>query len=464
MNDEGPAFIVHRSSFIVALWRMYPLDRSLWPDTAHRTNGRLHIGGCDLVELAQRWGTPLYVLDEATFAAVARRYVSSLRTSYPAAASAHYAGKALLNIAVARLAATGGLGLDCVSLGELAIAQHAGVPLGRVHLHGNAKPRHELQTALEWGVGRIVVDSLDELRTLDELTRDGTVRCRILLRLNPGVDVHTHVHVQTGQLDSKFGLPIATGMAERAVREALAAPGLELLGLHTHLGSQISELGQLALAVDRLLAFAAAMRDAYGWTPSELSPGGGLAVPYLHGDPAPSIEAYVDTIARAVVAGCRRHKLALPKLVIEPGRSIVARAVVALYEVVSIKTIPGTRSFVAVDGGMGDNIRPALYDARYTATRADRDGEPGAPVTVVGRYCESGDVLLRDVHLPPLEPGALLALSMAGAYTLSMASAYNGVPRPALVLVRDGTAHLVLRRETIDDLLARDVNELRIEN
>lgn len=438
---------------------MPSLDHALWPDTAHRTDGRLHIGGCDAVELARRWGTPLYVLDEATFTATARRYVTSLHASYPAEAAAHYAGKALLSIAVARLAVACGLGLDCVSLGELAIAQHAGVSLGRVHLHGNAKPRHELAAALEAGAGRIVVDSLDELRVLDELTREAASRQPILLRLNPGVDVHTHAHVQTGQLDSKFGLPIATGMAEQAVREALAAPGLELLGLHAHLGSQISELDRLALGVDRLLDFAAAMRDICGWTLRELSPGGGLAVPYLHGDPAPGIEEYVATIAQATIAGCARRDLRLPKLVIEPGRSVVARSVVALYEVLSIKTIPGVRTFVAVDGGMGDNIRPALYAARYTATRADRDGAAAPPVTVVGRYCESGDVLLRDAQLQQLEPGALLGLAMAGAYTLSMASSYNSVPRPALVLVRDGTARLALRRETIADLLARDVGD-----
>ena len=450
-------FIVHRFFMCAMLEPMLPLDTSLWPDTATRADGRLQIGGCDAVELARRWGTPLYVLDEATFVATARRYVKSLHSAYPAPASAHYAGKALLNVAVARLAAASGLGLDCVSLGELAIAKRAGVAISGVHFHGNAKPRRELETALTWGIGRVVVDSLDELRVLDELTRDGTARCRILLRLNPGVDVHTHAHVQTGQLDSKFGLPIATGMAEQAVREALAAPGLDLIGLHAHLGSQISELDRLALGVDRLVAFAAAMRDAWGWTIGELSPGGGLAVPYLDGDPAPGIESYVDVIAQAVVAGCRQHNLALPKLVLEPGRSVVARSMVTLYEVVSIKDIPGTRTFVAVDGGMGDNIRPALYDARYTAVRADRDGDAGPPVTVVGRYCESGDVLLRDVRLPELEAGALLALSMTGAYTLSMASAYNGVPRPALLLVRDGEARLALRRETIDDLLARDV-------
>ncbi|HEX6293285.1 MAG TPA: diaminopimelate decarboxylase [Herpetosiphonaceae bacterium] len=442
---------------------MQPLHSLLWPTTATiTTNNRLSLAGCDTVTLAQEYGTPLYVLDEATLHGAAARFLAALRRAYPADSAVHYAGKALLNTAVAQLVARWGLGLDCVSLGELAITRRAGVALEHVHLHGNAKPRSELVQALAWGVGRIMVDSLDELRVLDELTRDrlaaGHAPQPILLRVNPGVDVHTHAHIQTGQLDSKFGLPIATGLALQAVEYALQSPGLELVGIHAHLGSQIAELEALALGVERLLALAAALGSRYGWHLRELSPGGGLGVPYRAEDPAPEIEAYVQTLADAVIAGCERWSMPLPKLVIEPGRSLIARAVVALYEVLAVKTVEGVRTFVAVDGGMGDNIRPALYDARYTVLRADRAVEPPTErVTVVGRYCESGDVLLRDVLLPPLEPGALLAIPMAGAYTLSMASTYNLVPRPPLVLVRAGHSHVLQRRETVDDLALRDL-------
>lgn len=435
------------------------LDPLIWPDSAAIVDRHLTIGGCDLVALARDHGTPLYILDEHTLATTARRFAAALQAAYPAPYTVHYAGKALLSTPIARRMHALGLGLDCVSLGELAVARHAGIPLDQVHLHGNAKPRHELAQAIDWGVGSIIVDSLDELRILGALTADRTQPQPMLLRLNPGVDVHTHAHIQTGQLDSKFGLPIATGMAEAAVREALQLPGLRLLGVHAHLGSQIHELNQLQLGVDRLLAFAAEMQARYGWRIEKLSPGGGLGVPYRSGDPSPSIEQYARALADAVLRGCREHGLALPTLVIEPGRSLIARSIVALYEVLAVKAIPGVRTFVAIDGGMGDNIRPALYEAQYTALLADQvDAAPTATVTVAGRYCESGDVLLRDVPLPPVSAGALLAVAMCGAYTLSMASNYNLVPRPPLIGVADGTARVLVRRETIDDLLRRDTN------
>ena len=435
------------------------LPRTLWPDTAAVNKaGALTIAGCPTPDLVAEYGTPLYLLDEATVQATTRDFVDALRRHYPASAAVHYAGKALLNTAIAQLMALYGLGLDCVSLGELAIARRAGVDLRTVHLHGNAKPPRELQQALDWGVGRIMVDSLDELRELGELTAGRGSAQSVFLRLNPGVDVHTHAHVQTGQLDSKFGLPIATGMAEAAVKQVLDTPGIRLAGLHMHLGSQIAALEPLRHAIRSLFDFAATMRARYGWTMAEFSPGGGLAVPYAPGDPAPLIDDYVRLLATATRDYARATNVELPRLVLEPGRSLIARAVVAIYTVIATKTIPGVRRFVAVDGGMGDNIRPALYGARYHAVRADQvDAPPSEVVTVVGRYCESGDLLLRDILLPPVAPGALLAIPMAGAYTLSMASTYNLVPRPALVLLRDGQSHLIQRRETPDDLAARDL-------
>ncbi len=435
------------------------LDRSIWPDTvAVSAAGHLLLDGCDAVDLAREHGTPLYVLDEATVRGTAQRFVEALGRHYPGPATAHYASKALLNTALAQLIAACGLGLDCVSLGELATARRAGVDLAAVHLHGNAKPRAELAQALAWGTGRIMVDSLDELRLLGELAAGQPQPQAVMLRLNPGIDVHTHAHVQTGQLDSKFGLPIATGMAEAAVQEALALPGIRLVGLHMHLGSQISALDPLRRGVRALFEFAADMRRRHGWIMEEFSPGGGLAVPYMPGDPDPEIDEYVRLLATATVAAAEETGAEFPRLVIEPGRALIARSIVALYTVLAVKDIPAVRRFVAIDGGMGDNIRPALYDARYHAARADRLDDPTtAPVTVAGRYCESGDVLLRDARLPAMEPGALLALPMAGAYTLSMASNYNLVPRPPLVLLRNGRSYVIQRRETAEDLALRDL-------
>jgi diaminopimelate decarboxylase len=350
------------------------------------------------------------------------------------------------------------LDLDCVSAGELAVARQAGIDVAALHLHGNAKPRSEIRQAIEWGIGRIIVDSLDELETLGELTAGRAIPQPILLRLNPGVDVHTHAHIQTGQLDSKFGLPIATGMAETAMRRSLELPGIRLIGLHMHLGSQIAELAPLATACALLFRFAAAMKAAYGWQMAEFSPGGGLAVPYTSQDPAPAIDDYVERLATATLHGAREAGLAPPHLVIEPGRSLIARAVVALYTVVATKAIPDVRTFVAVDGGMGDNIRPALYGARYHAVCAERcDAEPSELVTIAGRYCESGDILLRDVMLPRIDPGDHIAIPVSGAYTLSMASAYNLVPRPALLLLREGRSYPIQRRETFEDLYRRDL-------
>jgi diaminopimelate decarboxylase len=436
-------------------------DHNIWPDTATQIDEQLALGGCTVETLVQQFGTPVYVLDELTLEQTALRFKNALQTHYPAPSTAHYASKALLNVPVAQLVNKWGLGLDCVSLGEVTVARHAGVALDHVHFHGNAKPRHELEQALAWGIGRIIVDSLDELQLLAELTQDWPQQSKapqpILLRLNPGIDVHTHAHIQTGQLDSKFGLPIETGMAWQAAEIALQAPGLALVGVHAHLGSQITDYEPLAQGVERLLAFAAELQQQHEWKLQELSPGGGLAVPYQAGDVVTDIDVYVRTLAEAVITGCKQHGLALPRLVIEPGRSVIARSVVSLYRVVGVKHIPDVRTFVAVDGGMGDNIRPALYQSRYSAIRADRLADDAvAPVTVVGRYCESGDVLLRDVPLPTLESGAILAVPMVGAYTLSMASTYNLVPRPAFVGVRDGQARVLQRRETYDDLVRRD--------
>ena len=451
----------------------------LWPDGAGiDARGHLMIGGCDTVELARSYGTPLYLLDEATFRAGCRAYRDALARHYPGASSTHYASKALLNSAVARLVAEQNLGLDVVSGGELFVALRAGFPAERIHLHGNAKPRAELEQALAAGIGKIVVDTLDELDLLAQLTADRALPQAILLRLSPDIAADTHAHMQTGSAISKFGLPLAA--LDAAAARIVCAPGLRLAGLHTHLGSQILDYAPITQAVGVLLDCAARLRDEHQLVVDEISPGGGLGTPYTADQPTPNVDAYVAAIAQAMRVGCAARGFQLLRLVVEPGRSIVARAGVALYEIVATKPLPGdggvgcrvgaglgephitishpASRYLHIDGGMADNIRPALYGARYTALLANRAGAPAAElVHIAGRYCESGDVLLRDIGLPRAELGEILAVATAGAYTLSMASNYNLVPRPALLLVGDGRARVIQRRETYADLVARDL-------
>lgn len=428
--------------------------RHVLPLTATVASGRLQVGGCDLGELAARFGTPLYVYDEATIRARCRAFRQALAEVCPEGHVA-YAAKAGALLALLRLMRDEGLGLDVVSGGELEAAVRVGFALDLVHFHGNYKTPAELERALDLGVGRIVVDSLDELELLARLTRARGRRQPILLRITPGVDAHTHEYRKTGLLDSKFGLPIATGQAEEAVRRALAAPGLELVGLHTHLGSQIFELEPYQAAVAALLGFAAEQRARHGLELREFSPGGGWGIPYTRDDPELDVAGAIRAVARASLDLAERLGLGRPRLFVEPGRAIVGPAGVALYTVGAVKPIPGVRTYVAVDGGMADNVRPALYGARYEALAATRLDEPaGELVTIAGRYCESGDLLVRDARVPPLRPGDLLATPAAGAYQLAMASNYNLAPLPAVLLVRDGEARLVRRRQTVDDVLA----------
>ncbi|MFN3374325.1 MAG: diaminopimelate decarboxylase, partial [Chloroflexus sp.] len=407
----------------------------VWPETAAVTGGRLFVGGCDTVVLAEQFGTPLYLLDEATLRGAMRAYRQAFAAAYPGPVGVHYAGKALLNTALAQIVVQEGLGLDVVSATELLVARRAGVPMAHVHLHGNAKSDAELERAVAWQVGAIVVDTLDELARLGALTAHLAEPQGVLLRIAPEIEADTHAHIATGGAAAKFGLPLA--VLDVAVERVLNASGLRWLGLHAHIGSQLFALDQVVATVEVLVAQAARLRDRLGVTPVELSPGGGLGVPYTADQPPIDIPRYAEVVSAAMQAACTRHNLPLPRLTVEPGRSIVARAGVALYRVIGRKG----RRWLHIDGGMGDNIRPALYGARYSAVLANRTGEPDSePVAVGGRYCESGDVLLPEIALPPAQPGDLLAVATAGAYTLSMASTYNLVPRPALVLVGDGRA------------------------
>ena len=429
----------------------------VFPDTAAvNAHGRLTIGGCDSAELVAEYGTPLYVLCEDTLRARCRAFTEAF-TSLHGDTRVVYASKAYIGPALARLMVEEGLGLDVVSGGELAVAKAAGVPPEGVYLHGNNKGAQELSDALDYGIGRIVVDNLHEIELLERLAAERGVTQRVLLRVTPGIDPHTHAKTTTGIADSKFGLNIGNGQAAEALRRTLDCEHLELMGLHFHLGSPIFELEPYVDAMGVALEFAAQFREE-GLELRELSPGGGFAIPYLRDQRAPSPSDYAGAIVAALHEGCERHNLPLPSMTIEPGRSVVGPAGVALYTVGSIKEIPGVRTYAAVDGGMGDNIRPALYEARYEAVTAARmnDAE-SVDYTIAGKFCESGDILVEQCALPELSPGDLIAMPAAGAYSPSMASNYNSNPRPPIVMVKDGAARLIRRRETPADLMVTDI-------
>ncbi|MFH1485242.1 MAG: diaminopimelate decarboxylase [Chloroflexota bacterium] len=432
---------------------------ALFPETANvNGEGHLSIGECDSVELADRFGTPLYVFDEVTLLSQCAQFVGEF-TRRHADTLVIYACKAFINRALARILQRAGLGLDVVSGGELAIARSVGFPMDMVYFHGNNKSAEELRVGLEVGIGRFVVDNFRELDLLNGLAGEAGTRQDILLRLSPGVDPHTHKHTTTGILDSKFGFAIATGQAEQAVGQAISAPNLNLVGLHMHLGSPIYEMEPYQAGIKVALTLAAGLRDQFAFQMREFSPGGGFAIQYTGDAPAPSIAAYAETIVSSMKEESQARGLPLPRLVVEPGRSIVGKAGVALYSVGATKEIPGVRKFVSVDGGMADNIRPAIYGSRYEAILANRVDEGREPVTIAGKFCESGDILVRDVMLPKVKAGDIVAIPASGAYCLAMASNYNAALRPPIVLVREGEAKLVRRRETYDDLMRCDVDE-----
>jgi diaminopimelate decarboxylase len=428
------------------------IDPAVWPLTARvDVDGRLCVGGVPLTDVADEFGTPAYVLDEADF----RHRAATYRSALPGIRIV-YAGKALLTTRVARWVADEHLGLDICSLGELAAGLAGGVNPRRMILHGNAKTTGELRTATDAGVGRIVIDCGTEIALLaSQLRRPQDV----LIRVTPDVDIHGHAAVTTGVTDQKFGFAIDGGQALLAIRRVLDQPMLRLVGLHCHLGSQVTEATPYGDAIHRLVTLMADVRARYGVLLSELNIGGGHGVPYVAGDAGLDLKALAEVIDDALDTTCGAERFPRPAVVVEPGRALSARAGVTVYRVVAVKHQPGGRTFVSVDGGMSDNPRVALYGARYTVTVANRHPlGPTQPVTVVGRYCEAGDVIAHDVALPTdLHPGDLLAVACTGAYHHSMASTFNMVGRPPLVSVRGGRADLMVRRETTADLLLRDV-------
>ena len=429
----------------------------LFPDTyAVNAAGRMSVGGCDLSVLAAEYGTPLYVYDEATMRGRIREFRDALAATYPGESLVLYAGKAFLTKAIAALVNEEGAGLDLVSGGELYLAEQSGFPMEKVFFPGNNKSREEVEMAARLGIGALVVDSLTEIEMLAEMRPQQRLRCT--LRVSPGIQPDTLSFISTGQLDSKFGFPVETGQALETLRRLLAVPAAEVTGVHAHIGSQIFDLSSYPAAATRVLDFLVRARDDLGFVARELSMGGGLGIAYTSDQQPPRPADFVHVIADAINEGCSERGLELPRLLIEPGRSIAGPAGVAVYTVGAIKEIPGVRTYVSVDGGMGDNIRPKLYGSRYEAYRVDAPDAPrDTTVTIAGRYCESTDILIKDAEMPRLATGDLVALPANGAYSLAMSSNYNYNTRPAVVMVRDGESRLIRRRETYEDLLLTEV-------
>lgn len=433
-------------------------NQALKPLTTRRTpTGRLVVADCDLVELALRYQTPLYILDEVTLRAACRAYVDALATHYPPGGRILYASKALCIMAVVALVHGEGLGLDAASAGELFTALQAGVPASAVVMQGNNKPREELVLALEAGVGRINIDNLDELRLVIALAEELGVGPHVLLRVAPGIEAHTHEFIRTGQEDSKFGLDLKSGQLDEALGLVASQSRVVCVGLQAHIGSQIFEASFFEQAAEVMVGLLADLHTRHGFVAAELDLGGGLGIPYLTSDDPPAIGEMVAAVSRAVLAACARHALVPPRLVLEPGRSIVGPAGVTLYTVGGRKEVPGVRTYVAVDGGMGDNPRPITYGAAYTAELANNAaGRMPEQVTLAGRYCESGDVLIPDLALPSPRAGDVVAVFGTGAYNYAMASNYNRCGRPAMLLLHDGQADEVVARESLADLVRLD--------
>ncbi|MEM6105850.1 diaminopimelate decarboxylase [Mycobacterium sp. 050272] len=430
------------------------LDPAIWPVTAHSDEeGRLCIGDVALSDIADEFHTPTYVIDETDFRYRARRYRKALRGWQ--GFEIVYAGKSLLTTGVARWAREEGLGVDVCSAGELAVALAGGVDPARIIMHGNAKSPEELQQAVRAGVGRVVLDSCIEIAYLAGCARKSQP---VLIRVTPDIDIHGHRAVTTGISDQKFGFTLAGDHAADAVKRVLAHPILDLVGLHCHIGSQVTDPALYGEAIHRMIAAMADIRARHGIILTELNIGGGHAIPYLPGDRELDLDDLAVVLEDALDEACAAEHFPRPTLVVEPGRAISGRAGVTLYRVCSIKTQPGGRTFVAVDGGMSDNPRVSLYGAQYTVALANRHSVGlKQRVTVAGRHCEAGDEIARDVELPvDLHPGDLLAVACTGSYHHSMASNYNMVCRPPLVAVKDGRARQLVRRETVADLLARD--------
>jgi diaminopimelate decarboxylase len=434
------------------------LDSRIWPRNAARDGktGAMTIGGIDVRDIAANFGTAVFVTDERDVRERCREYVEAIG----AESNVCYAAKAFCSRAVLRWVTEEGLGVDVCTGGELAVALSAGVDPERITMHGNNKLLPELQQAVDQRVGHIVIDSFEEIARLASIAAQSGARPKVMVRVTTGVEAHTHEFMATSHDDQKFGFSLASGAADEAVRRILALPSLEFTGLHSHIGSQIFDTAGFEVAAHRVIELAARIRSEHGVAISDLDLGGGFGIAYTEEDDAPDVRSLAKSLRTIVSTQCEIAGLPrTPTLTIEPGRGIIGPSTVTLYEVGTVKDVDGLRTYVSVDGGMSDNVRTALYDASYTCALASRSSDAAPMLSrIVGRHCESGDIVVRHCYLPEdLAPGDLLAVAATGAYCWSLASNYNHLPRPGVVAVRDGEARQIVRRETLDDLLALDV-------
>lgn len=432
------------------------LDEKVWARTVTRdADGALTVGGIAVARLAEEFGTPAYFLDESDFRARCRAWADAFGPD----ADVFYAGKAFLSRAVVRWLQEEGLNLDVCSGGELTTALDAGMPAERIAFHGNNKTTAEIERAVEVGVGRIVLDSFQEIVRVAHIARSHGVRQRVQIRVTVGVEAHTHEFIATAHEDQKFGIALADGQAAEAVRRTLSLDSLELIGIHSHIGSQIFDMAGFEVSARRVVQLLAAVRDEHGVELPEIDLGGGLGIAYTSEDDPREPHDIAKALSDIVTRECESAKLRTPRISVEPGRAIVGPTAFTLYEVGTIKPLEGLRTYVSVDGGMSDNIRTALYDAEYSVALVSRTSEAEPMlVRVVGKHCESGDIVVKDAFLPAdLAPGDLIAVPATGAYCRSMASNYNHALRPPVVAVRDGEARVIVRRETEEDLLRLDV-------
>lgn len=420
--------------------------------------GNLTVGGVDATELVKEYGTPLYVMDERTIRGHCRTFQKSIEDNYGGNGLTVYASKAFNCKEMCRIIKDEGLGIDVVSGGELYTALSVNFPPERIVFHGNNKTEEEIKTALEAGVGRIVVDNLFELRAIEQMAQRLNKNAGVMIRIKPGIDAHTHNFIRTGQIDSKFGFALETGEAFGAVKEVLEQKNVTLKGIHCHIGSQIFEIEPFKAAAEVMLGFMAKVKEELCYEIKELNLGGGFGIRYLIDDDAKLYKTFMEQVSITVKETCKRLKLNIPFIMIEPGRAIVGPAGTTLYTIGAVKTIPGIRNYVSVDGGMTDNPRYILYQSEYSIAVANKIDEPADYVaTIAGRCCESGDLIQEDAKIQTPEAGDILAVFCTGAYNYSMASNYNRVPRPAVVMIKDGKPRLIIKRESYEDMVKNDI-------
>lgn len=422
------------------------------------SEGHLCIGGIDTTELAETYGTPAYIMDESIIRNMCRTYIKAAREYFGADALPLYASKALSCVGIYKIAAEEGMGVDCVSGGELYTARTAGFPADKIYFHGNNKTDKDIDDAIDMRVGTFVVDNCDELSALDRKACDRGIVQRILLRISPGIDPHTHKAIVTGSVDSKFGSAIETGQAMDIVKKAINCKNLHLAGLHCHIGSQIFDIEPFASAADIMVRFIADIKKECAYEIEELNLGGGLGVPYTKYDRNIDYTAAIRDIAKIVTDYCNENGIKMPRVILEPGRSLVAASGITLYTVGSVKEIPGFKNYISVDGGMPDNPRYALYQSQYTVLIANRANEPADyRATIAGRCCESGDLIGENMEIQHAKRGDILAVLTTGAYNFSMSSNYNRIPHPPIIMVKDQEARIVVRRETYEDIIRNDI-------